>query len=411
MAKAKEKTPLTKANGWVSSFNIVGQVKINDYTFKLDEKSNKSDWIYNTMNLGIDCGERYGTVYCEAMGGYGAERQNVLYVHGKDEKGNDDFKNQYQIDWEDRFTESIVEDIGDLCFMTAGLEKTSQDKTFYKKFLTPYDFIAYCAEHLEDGMVVNVRGQLRYTVYNDTVQCRKEINSIALSKAEPKDYKAVFTQTMLIDRDSASKDTIDKEKGVINVTAHVLEKFREYNGWDLTENGKNRGGLFVPLRKIFEYEIDREKPELTIAILNKVFKVKKDVNQITWEGDFIESGAVIQTTEENLSEEIKQMINLGFYTLEEALAVCAGNGVRERRMVIRRPFIKRIDGENEGEKIPQLQIFEGVYTDDDMDLYYLTKKVVDDESEEDDKPPFNEDVDLSPEDDEDDELARLLADL
>lgn len=400
--KEKEKKPLAKANGWQQTFNIVGKVKLSEHSFKLNEKSNKSDWIYNSMNLGVEAGEKYGVIYSEVMGGYGAERQNTIYVHGKDENGNDDFKNSYQIDFEDRFTDSILEDIGNTCFMTAGLELDSTGKTYYKKFLTPYDFIAYCAEYLKDGMVVNVKGQLRYSIYNDTLQCRKEINSIALSKAEPKDYKAVFTQTMLLDKDSATKDSIDKDRGVINVDAYLLEKFREYNGWDLTENGKVKGGIFVPLRKTFEFEIDKAKPELAVTVMNKFLKVKKGVTQMTWEGDFVEAGSTIQATEEDLPADIKELVDLGLYTIEEALAKCTVGGTRERRMIIRRPAFKMVDGANEGEKIPQLQKLEEQYDEEDLQLYCLVKK-----EEEDEEVPFEESEEVSAE--ADDELEALLA--
>ena len=404
MAK-KERTPLAKSNGWTSTFNLVGEVKLNDYTFKLNEKSEKSDWIYNSMNLGIDAGEKYGTVYCELMGGYGSERtNNVVYVHGKKDDGSDDFKNQYTIDWDDRFTDSILEDIGDLCFLTAGLEVDSKEKTFYKKFLTPYDLIAYCAENLKDGMVVNVRGQLKYTLYNGNLQCRKEINSIALSKAEPKDYKAVFTQTMLLDKDSVTKDSIDKEKGVINVDAYILEKFKEYNGWDLTEGGKVKGGAFVPLHKNFEYEINKDKPELTTAVINKLFKVKKGVTQISWEGQFVESGATVTATEADLTDDIKELIDLGLYSLEEALAKCTTGGTRERRMIIVKPSIRMVgDDEN---KTPQIQRFENQYEDEDLQLECLIPKETDEEEEENDLVALaNSDNDSA---DEDDELAALL---
>lgn len=408
MAK-KERTPLSKGNGWTSTFNLVGEVKLNDYTFKMDERSDRSDWIYNALNLGVYCGDKQGTIFAELMGGYGSDRQNVVYVHGKDENGRDDFKNSYTIDWEDREDESILADVGDLCFLTIGLEKDTKEKTYYKKFLTPYDFIAYAKEHLEDGMVVNVRGQLKYTVYNGTIQCRKEINSIALSKAEPKDYKAVFTQTMLLDRDSVTKDSIDKDRGVINVDGILLEKFKEYNGWDLTEGGKVKGGAFVPLHKNFEYEINQEKPELTTAIINKLFKVKKGVTQITWEGDFQETGSTVQATEADLTDDIKELIDLGLYSLEEALAKCTVGGSKERRMILKKPAIKMIDGANEGEKIPQIQRFEEVFTEEDILLDCLTEKEVDDEDEE-----VNDLVSLADEDnddtsDSDDELEALLA--
>lgn len=407
MAKVKDKTPLSKSNGWTNVFNLVGEVKLNDYTFKLDEKSEKSDWVYNSLNLGVNCGEKYGTVFAELMGGYGSERQNVVYVHGKDENGRDDFQNSYPIDWDDRFTESILENVGDLCFLTIGLEKDSKDKTFYKKFLTPYDFIAYAKEHLEDGMVVNVRGQLKYTVYNGNIQCRKEINSIALSSATPDKYRATFTQTMLLDRDSVTKDSIDKDKGVINVDAYVLEKFKEYNGWDLTDGGKVKGGAFVPLHKNFEYEINPEKPELTTAVINKLFKIKKGVTQITWDGEFVESGATVTATEDDLTDDIRELISLGLYTLEEALAKCTVGGSKERRMILKKPAIKMVgDDEN---KVPQIQRFEEAFTEEDMQLECLIPRETDEENEVDEVPFEKEATEAESTVDEDDELASLLA--
>ena len=195
----KEKAVLEK-KGWANSFVLVGEAKINaDYTYKLDERSEKSDWVYNSLNLGVDCGDVCGTVYAELMGGYGAERDNVVYVHGKDEDGKDDFENRFTIDWDDRFDEKILESVGDLCFMTVGLEKDKNGKVFYKKFLTPYDMIAYINENLEDGMVVNVKGQLKYSSYEGNVKVRKEISSLVLSKADDRSkYHANFTQTMLL---------------------------------------------------------------------------------------------------------------------------------------------------------------------------------------------------------------------
>ena len=163
MAKAKTKKALEKKN-WTQNFTLVGEAKVGDFTFKIDEHSDKSDWIYNALNLGVDCGEKYGTVYCELMGGYGAGRDNVIYVHGKKDDGKDDFENSYTIDWEDRFDKSVLENIGDLCFMTVGLEKDSKDKTVYSKFLSPYDVIASVHENLTEGMVIRVKGQLKYTL-------------------------------------------------------------------------------------------------------------------------------------------------------------------------------------------------------------------------------------------------------
>ena len=143
---------------WSANFTLIGTPVVNDYTYKIDQHSEKSSWIYNSLNLGIDCGEKHGIVYAECMGGYSEERENVIYVHGKDENGNDDFDNRFEVAWEDRFNDEILETIGDMCFMTVGLEQTMQGNTYYKKFLSAYDAIAYIKEHLTSDIVVNVRG-------------------------------------------------------------------------------------------------------------------------------------------------------------------------------------------------------------------------------------------------------------
>ena len=367
---SKEKVNNLAKTDWVANFNLIGKAVVNDYTFKIDAKSEKSDWMYNSINLGVDCGEKYGTVYCELMDGYGTERENYpIYVFGKKEDGTVDFTNSYQIAFEDRLDQDLIADVADISLITVGLEKTDKDKTFYNKFLKGYDAIAYAYEHLKDGMVINVKGQLKYTVYNGNIQCRKEINSIVLSQADPEYYHATFSQSILLDRDSCTKESLDKKKSVLFVEAYVLEKFKEFNDHDLTEGGKNRGGQFVPLKKTFEFTVDISTPEgkeKTDKIIQKFFKVKKGVTQINFNGEFIESGATVQTTVDDLSDDIKELIDMGIYTEEEAIALCSDNGTRERRMLIRQPIIRKVGSDDN--KVSKPQIFDEKFTEDDLAL-------------------------------------------
>lgn len=361
MAK-REKKALEKKN-WVSSFMLIGEAKINDYTYKIDEKSTKSDWIYNSLNLGVFCGEKSGTVYAELMGGYGAERDNVIYVHGKTDDGKDDFENKFTIDWDDREDKDILETIGDLCFYTVGLEKDKNDKVFYKRFLTPYDMIAYIKEHLEDGMVVNVKGNLKYSMYNGNTQCKKEITSVVLSKAEGIDkYCAKFTQTMLLDKDCIGKP--DKATGIMPITAKVLDYVKEWKGKVVK--------CFVPYVKDFEYELDLNDPDKSKLAVNKLFKVSKGVTEITFEGELIEGGATITATIDDIPDDIKDLISYGIYTEEEALAKCSVSSGREKRMVIRKPLIKMVGDDNESKK-PVIQKFERKYEDEDLVLDFMFK--------------------------------------
>ncbi|MBQ9657243.1 MAG: hypothetical protein IJV31_00570 [Clostridia bacterium] len=351
----KEKKVLKREN-WVSSFTLIGKPKLNDYTFKIDEKSEKSNWRYSSLNLGVDCGEKFGTVYCEMMGGYSEEGNSVIYAHGKNDDGSDNFDEQIVVDWDDRNNDEILETIGDLSFITVGLEKTDKDKTFYKKFLSAYDAIAYIKDHIDENTVINVKGSLKYSTYNDRTQCKKIINSIALSKVnDVSKYAARFTQSMLLDKDSASLKNVDKKKGIMYVDAKVLDYVKEIKGTEIKGQ--------YPFPKQFEYVF----PDLTNAeqckkIMDKLFKVKKGITQITFEGDLIEGGAVVTTTIDDIPDDIKDMIDCGIFTEEEALVRCSSNGNREQRMVLTKPFIRLVGDE----KMPVPQIFAEKYTEEDL---------------------------------------------
>ena len=346
---------------WQSSFTLIGRPVLGDYTFKIDEKSEKSNWVYNALNLGVDCSDKYGTVYAELMGGYSAENENRIFAHGKKDDGSDDFEKQIVVDWEDRFDDDVLEKIGDLSFITVGLEKTSEGKTFYKKFLSAYDAIAYIKDHLTEDTVVNVKGNLKYSSYNDNVQVRKNITSIVLSKVDdPANYKATFIQTVLIDKDSASFKNIDKDKGVLYVNARVLDYVKEVNGVEVK-------GQF-PYNKQFEFAMDFSNEAACKKIMDKLFKVKKGVTQITFEGDFVEGGAVVTATWDDLPDDIKDLVEMGVYSKEEALAKCTANGSRERRMVLIKPQIKLV---GDDKVVPVVQKFEERYTEEDLVLDYL----------------------------------------
>lgn len=362
---------------WTSNFTLIGKPVINDYTFKIDEKSEKSNWIYNALNLGVDCGEKHGTVYAELMGGYSEDGENKVFAHGKKADGSDDFEAQIIVDWDDRFDDEVLEEIGELSFLTVGLEKTSEGKTFYKKFLSAYDAIGYIKEHLTEEMVLNVKGNLKYSTYNDVVQFRKNITSIVLSKADDASkYAARFTQSILIDKDSASlkADSIDKDKGVMYINARVLDYVKEVNGVEVKGQ--------YPYNKQFEFEMDFSNEAQCKKIMDKLFKVKKGITQLTMEGEFIEGGAVVTVTMDDLPDDIKELVEMGVYTEEEACAKCTANGSRERRMVLKKPQIKLVGDD----KVPVIQMFPERYTEEDLVLDYLYDNKNDKVK---DAPPFD----------------------
>lgn len=367
---ANEHNKIKKQN-WIARFNLIGTAKVNDYTFKIDEQSQRSSWIYNSMNLGVDCGKDYGVCYANLMGGFSPERENFVYANSKD-----DFATSIRVPWEDREDESVLEELHDMNFIKIGLEKTTEGKTFTERFLSPYDAIKYINKHLEDGMAVSVSGNIKYAMYNDTVQMNKEITSIYLYDGDVDKFHATFTQTVLVDKDSAVLKNVDKATGIMPVDVIVLDYLKELNGNEIK-------GQF-PYHTQFDYMFDMTKPELVKKIYDKLFKVKKGYTQITFEGDFVSGGSAVKATMDDVPDDIKELIGT-VYTEEEALEYCSDSGSREFHTFLRKPTVRMVGDEDS--KHPVLQVFPEQYDTDELDMSWAYVKADDDEEE----APFDAD--------------------
>lgn len=382
MAKKVERIVLKKGN---AKFNLVGKAIVKDFTFKLDNQSQKSDWIYNQMNLGIECGED-GTIYADMMGGFGSDRQNVCYVHGKKENGNDDFDNKFTIDWEDRFDEDILDTVGELCFITVGLEKSVDGKVVYKKFLSEYDAIQYINDNLNDGDIITVKGNLAYSEYNDNIQVKKNITSICLSKqTEVEKHKATFTQTLLLNYDSKGK--IDKETMTIPIYSQIVDYVKTYKGADIKRN------LVLP--KVFDVKVDKDNPEKVKKFL-KLFEAKKGtITSLTVEGK-ITRGEVNTTEvgEDDIPEDIKELIELGYIAKEDVLnkmVLANGGNGKPEKFIITAPHIK-FEGE-EKEKKPKIERIIALYKEEELMIDNLLSDIDKDKFEEDNDNEENVDMD------------------
>lgn len=373
MSKEKELTQLKKGT---ATFNLVGKANISDFTFKIDVESSKedSDWIYNQMNLGINCGQ-YGTIYCDLMGGYGSSRDNVVYVHGKKDDGKDDFKSNFQIDWEDRFDEEVLKSVGDMCFINVGIEKDENGKTINKKFVHQYDAIKYINDNLTNDTIVNVKGNLEWSIYKDEIQVKKTLTSIYLSKAEEKDFKATFTQTVLLDSDSIGK--LDKETNSVPITAYIIENIRKnFNGVSLIRNvnGKTITSMNLPLTKTFDFLIGEDKEKAKKML--KVFKTKgKKITQLTIDGYFTR-GEInsVEVTEDDIPDDIKELIELGYVDKDEILGQIAlkNGGKKPEKMIIKSPHIKYV---GEDIKIPSVDKVVDLYEEDDVNLSLILESI------------------------------------
>ena len=396
MAKTKERKALKKGK---ATFNLIGRVKVTDKTFNLGN-SYDSGWTDNSMYVGVDCGNG-NTVYAEMRSGFYSDpdKESVIRAYSKDEKDDAGKSKSVEIAWEDRLDESLYDSISDSSFLTVGVEKDVKDKTVYKKFLTAYDAVEYLNEHLEDGMIVNVKGTIGYSEYEGNVSTKKEITSIVLSKIDDEaDFKATFSQTILVDSKSIGKKNDDK--GTMELAAYVVD----YVGKPKIDGEKIEVKKNVTYPKTFEVAINDENPEITAKMLQRFFKPKKGkITEITVTGNLVEGGSTVNITEDDIPDDIKELIEMGLYSEEEAeKKIAVGNGNRERRMIIVKPDITYV-GTGDDRK-PTVAFEDGKYDEDD--LYFYEQALLDAGAE----PSSDDDTDSENEEtsSEDDDLLAML---
>lgn len=314
-----------------SSFKLVGEVILNEYSFKQDVISDRSGYQYSSCNIGVRTKNGLVT-YCESMGGFfpngrdvsGNPRENLLYVNSKD-----DFMDRFTIGFEDRFNENITDPIHGMNFCNVGVALDENEKIIQKRFLSEYDMIEYLEEHLHNGDVVSVSGDIEYSVYNDEVQARKQIRNIFISSKPKEEYEAVFTQTILL-----NKDSIDRPKdGEIEIFAQVPEYISKM-GQTVVKNT-----LALPQQYVME------DSELSKKLISNYMKVKKgNITEITVDGEFQSSVQTGVVTDDELSPDMIELVELGLFTKEQALdqqnSIIKGDRGREV-LVIKKPHLRK----------------------------------------------------------------------
>lgn len=342
-----------------SSFTLVGKSKINDYSYAFDKKSKTSDWIYNSLNLGINCGNG-NIVYASMMGGFNSESESFCYAYKKDDLGKIDYTNSIKVSFSERNDKQILNTVADECFIKVGLEKDANGNTITEKFLFPYDAIKYISKHLSDGDTVRINGNLRYqySPSTETTIINKNITSIYLSNAEPEQYQAAFIQKILIDKDSVQR--YDKEKNIIPISAYVIDYVSKVGNIPIKQQ--------LSFNMLFEIEVNKENPNFTEKFINKFFKVKskKSIDTMVVEGHIIESVDTQTATIRDLPPDIVTLIECGQITEKDALSKYT-KGQRCKKFIIDKPYIKASSDKDDKENF-SLSIVreENAYSADDL---------------------------------------------
>lgn len=323
-----------------SSFKLIGKMVITPTTFKMESKSS-SGYISNKLYVGVNCGKG-NTVYAQMFGGY-SDNASKLYLHGKQADPNnarrdiDDYSNQFEIAWNDRFNIDVLNECGPSCFIQIALEKDTDGNLQTQKFLSPYDAIRYIKDVTDkmsteekDKLVVNISGSIEYRYYEGKVNYQKTINSIKLADVTEDNYTASFTQTIFVDKDCIGK--ADMERKVLPLNVKVAEYVGKYKGEEIKET--------VPLE--VEMELDATA-KIAPWLANNIKKSSGYAKAIIL-GNFVESGSTEAFDITTLPAEVQQLIEDGVLNKEDVQrTVAAGN---QRQQILSINAIKTAIDEN-----------------------------------------------------------------
>lgn len=337
---AEKKELLKELAGGASDVVLVGKVKLTENSFsgdQLSEKNKDNPWAYRRANFGIETADG-NVVYVQLSGGYHAKaKAPVAYSQDKDYQ-------QVQVPWANRKLEDVIESLNPYKLLRGGLTKDG-DKLKIEKFVSGWDLYEYLEEHLQNEMWVTVRAEAEYREYKDEVSHNFEVQSVFLYEGkkvegveEPvKTGFTKLTQTVFLNTDSFKRVTKeDKESGQVLIQAFVPQYVGKLNGKEIKKTIPYPMPIYVPL--------NTEKPEQTEAILNKMFKVKKDtLRELTIECAVVEG---FESSEPNskdvsLSSEVQELIALGLYTEEEAKSTASVRGNKIRKFVFTRPNLRK----------------------------------------------------------------------
>ena len=314
-----------------SSFKLVGKMLITPNTFKMESKSD-SGFISNKMYVGVNCGKG-NTVYAQMFGGYAESGTSKVYLHGKQTDPNnprrdtDDYSNQFEIGWDDRFNVDVLSTCGPSCFVQVALEKDTSGNLQTQKFLSEYDAIRYIKDVTDrmsaedkDKLVVVISGNIEYRYYEGKVNYQKTITSVKIADVTEDKYTASFTQAIYVDKDGIGKP--DMERKVLPLTVKVAEYVSKYKNVEIKET--------VPLEVAMELDANAK---IAPWLANNIKKSSGYAKAVIL-GSFVESGSTESFDVSSLPSDVQKYIADGVLSEEDVMRTVASGNQRQQILTI-----------------------------------------------------------------------------
>jgi len=136
-----------------NTFTFEGHAIVNDNSFTINKTNEAGTWVFNSLNVGVDCGD-HGINYVNLMGGFNPNGGSYITIQKVDSNGSIRPKeDNITVNWEDRLDFDVTaEDINKSSFIEVTLEKDNNGKNVSKSFITAYDAVDYIKEFITDKL-------------------------------------------------------------------------------------------------------------------------------------------------------------------------------------------------------------------------------------------------------------------
>lgn len=320
----------------IRNFSVTGKLKLTNNTFNIDKQKEGSNYVYSNANLVLDYGQ--GNVFCNLVGGHFVDKDSTIYALGiKEEDGKikTDYSKSIKVPFNKRFDEDTLKTISLESFTIFNIEKDADGKLISKKFLAKEDAVKYLQATLEDGMILNVSGDISFRVDEQgKTLFTLNIKRIYLNERENPVLHADFTMTVITDKDTYDTAEGIDENGMAEMNCYVAEYMKEYKGVEKS---------VVPLP--FKFYLDTKNNENWKKIITEYFRPQsKYLAETTIEGSIVSVGNTQSVSLDDIPEDVKQFVELGLISADELAKIATNNNSLVQMMVFNRPRITIQDG-------------------------------------------------------------------
>ena len=319
-----------------NTFTFEGHAIVNDNSFTINKTNEAGTWVFNSLNIGVDCGD-HGINYVNLMGGYNPKGGSYITIQKVDSKGlilpKED---NITVDWEDRLDFDVTaEDINKTNFVEVTLEKDGNGKNIQKSFIASYDAVAYIKEFITDKLPIVVRGHIDYRLNGagDEWIASHIVDSIQIKNEEFLQPKAILNLMVLVDKNTLGKPNIEEK----NVPLFVKTAFYIYK----INKDVYKQTCAIPIKILFDLTSvdindEEQKKKFTYGV-EHFFSPEKGKKEFTSEILFRchYSGGVKKTeiNLEDLPKDIREGIENGFISKEQVMGSMAIQGPQNKDII------------------------------------------------------------------------------